>query len=177
MRYTNIKALNYSFGDILRAYAPESIRNLGIASASFHNLSLYLGFTLLVSGQVIRTIAMAKAGSNFNHTVQMKKKQGHVLVTDGIYAWLRHPSYFGFFWWGLGTQIVLNNTVCFAGYLIVLWRFFNHRIRGKLHLDIFQLFQYISDSAVEEEILLVKFFGDDYVKYRKRTGTGLPFIR
>ena len=141
MRYTDIKALNFSLEDILRSYAPERIRNLGIHFASFHKVWLALGFTLLVSGQVIRTIAMAKAGSNFNHTVQMKKKQGHVLVTNGIYAWLRHPSYFGFFWWGIGTQVVLNNTVCLAGYIVVLWRFFNHRIRGKLRLEIFQLFQ------------------------------------
>ena len=88
---------------------------------------------MLVFGQVIRTIAMAKAGSNFNHTVQMRKKQGHVLVTDGIYLWLRHPSYFGFFWWGLGTQVVLGNPVCLTGYLVVLWRFFRHRIRGNVH--------------------------------------------
>ena len=29
----------------------------------------------------------------------------------------------------------------------------------------------------EEEKLLVKFFGDGYVEYRKGTGSGLPFIR
>ena len=137
MRYTDIKVLNISLEGILSAYAPERIRTLGTTFASFHNLWLALGFTLLVSGQVIRTIAMARAGSNFNHTVQMRKKQGHVLVTDGIYAWLRHPSYFGFFWWGLGTQVVLNNTICLAGYIVVLWRFFDHRIRGKFCLSIF----------------------------------------
>jgi len=25
--------------------------------------------------------------------------QEHVLVTSGIYSVLRHPAYFGFFWW------------------------------------------------------------------------------
>lgn len=74
---------------------------------------------------------MVQAGSNFNHTVQAERKEGHTLVQHGVYAVLRHPSYFGFFWWGLGTQLVLGNVVCFAGYALVLWRFFYKRIHSK----------------------------------------------
>lgn len=74
---------------------------------------------------------MVHAGSNFNHLVQMKKKEGHFLVTDGVYGWLRHPSYFGFFWWGLGTQVVMGNVGCLAGYAVVLWRFFRLRIESE----------------------------------------------
>lgn len=130
-RYTVFSALNFDLETIMKSYAPERFHKMEPTSwLSFHNLWLASGFTMLLIGQITRTLAMAKAGSNFNHTVQMKKKQGHVLVTDGIYAWLRHPSYFGFFWWGLGTQIVLGNAVCLTGYIIVLWRFFRHRIRG-----------------------------------------------
>lgn len=105
------------------------------ASNSFqlgYKIFLSLGFTLTFLGQVTRTVAMAHAGSNFNHLVQSTKKEGHVLVTDGIYAWLRHPSYFGFFWWGLGTQIVIGNWVCLIGYAVVLWRFFKKRIESEL---------------------------------------------
>ena len=98
---------------------------------SFDSIWLMLGFSMLLVGQVTRTVAMAQAGSNFNHTVQMRKRQGHVLVTDGIYSWLRHPSYFGFFWWGLGSQVVLGNAFCLIGYAVVLWRFFRHRITGR----------------------------------------------
>jgi len=100
---------------------------------------------------------MAQAGSNFNHTVQMKRKEGHELVTHGIYAWLRHPSYFGFWWWSLGTQVVLGDGLCLVAYAIVLWRFFNGRIE-------------------REEELLVKFFGEEYARYRRRTWVGIPFI-
>ena len=96
---------------------------------------LVVGFAMLVIGQATRTMAMAHAGSNFNHLVQMKKKQGHELVTDGIYAWLRHPSYFGFWWWGLGTQVVLGNWVCLVGYAVVLWRFFRGRIEREFVFD------------------------------------------
>lgn len=91
-----------------------------------------LGFVLMLVGQAVRTAAMVTAGSNFNHIVQSEKRKGHVLVTGGVYAWLRHPSYFGFFWWGLGTQLVLGNVVCLVGYAVVLWRFFRRRIESEL---------------------------------------------
>ena len=100
---------------------------------------------------------MLHAGTNFNHLVQSKKKAGHVLVTGGVYRYLRHPSYFGFFWWGLGTQVILGNVVCLAGYAVVLWRFFRRRIE-------------------KEETLLIGFFGMDYVRYRDKTRVGIPFI-
>ena len=112
---------------------------------------------MLVVGQTSRTTAMAHAGSNFNHLVQSKKKEGHELVTDGIYAWLRHPSYFGFFWWGLGTQVVLGNGICLVAYAIALWRFFRHRIE-------------------KEEHFLIHFFGYDYIRYRESTRIGIPFL-
>lgn len=90
------------------------------------------GLAMIAAGQCVRSIAMAQAGTNFNHIVQHRKANEHQLVTSGAYYYLRHPSYFGFFWWGLGTQLVLGNLVCFLGYAIVLWRFFSRRISGKL---------------------------------------------
>lgn len=93
------------------------------------SLVLVVGFGLTIVGQVVRTMAMAQAASNFNHHVQSQHQEGHVLVKTGLYGYLRHPSYFGFFWWGLGTQLVLGNVVCFVGYTVVLWKFFSTRIK------------------------------------------------
>jgi protein-S-isoprenylcysteine O-methyltransferase len=100
---------------------------------------------------------MAQAGPSFNHIVQNRKKEDHELVQTGLYSFLRHPAYFGFFYWGIGTQLVLGNPICFVAYLIILWKFFTIRIRY-------------------EEVHLIKFFGEEYVDYRKRVGTGMPFI-
>lgn len=100
---------------------------------------------------------MLHAGQSFNHQVQMARSESHVLVTAGIYSIVRHPSYFGFFYWGLGTQLVMGNVVCFFAYAAVLWMFFSNRVR------------------VEEE-KLVEFFGERYVEYRKRVPTLMPFI-
>ncbi|KAJ9165545.1 Protein-S-isoprenylcysteine O-methyltransferase [Coniochaeta hoffmannii] len=120
-------------------------------------LLLFLGLVATAVGQAVRSAAMVRAGQSFNHVVQKKKEREHVLVTSGIYAAFRHPSYFGFFWWALGTQVVMGNVVCFCGYAAMLWTFFSRRIRA-------------------EEEFLVDFFGEDYVDYRKRVGTRIPFI-
>ena len=110
-------------------WKPSSVSEGGSTQASA--IPLALGFTMMLVGQAVRTLAMIRAGSNFNHIVQTRQKQGHVLVTDGIYGVLRHPSYFGFWWWGLGTQVMLGNGICLIGYTVVLWRFFRHRIYGE----------------------------------------------
>ncbi|KAE8383351.1 Isoprenylcysteine carboxyl methyltransferase family-domain-containing protein [Aspergillus bertholletiae] len=120
-------------------------------------IQVVVGLILMGIGQVVRTLAMVQAGSNFNHTVQVERKEDHRLVTHGIYAVLRHPSYFGFFWWGLGTQLVLGNVVCFIGYTLVLWKFFSSRI-------------------FREERFLIAFFGDDYIEYQKKSWVGIPGI-
>ncbi|XP_045163951.2 protein-S-isoprenylcysteine O-methyltransferase-like [Mercenaria mercenaria] len=116
------------------------------------------GLLLTVLGEVIRKASMITASTNFNHYVQYRKQRNHQLVTHGIYSLCRHPAYVGWFLWSIGTQIILCNPLCLVGYTIVSWRFFRERI-------------------FEEEIYLLNFFGEDYVEYQKRVGTGLPFIQ
>jgi len=108
-------------------------------------------------GQGLRSMAMIQASTNFSHLVAHHKVEGHRLVKEGVYAWFRHPSYTGFFYWAVGTQMVLQNHVCFIIFTSILWRFFYHRIRY-------------------EENRLINFFGDEYREYRKKTHTFIPFI-
>ncbi|EPE32687.1 prenyl cysteine carboxyl methyltransferase Ste14 [Glarea lozoyensis ATCC 20868] len=123
-----------------------------------HSLILLAGLSLVFFGQIIRTSAIIQAGPSFSHLVAQRKKETHVLITSGIYSILRHPSYFGFFWWGIGTQLVLGNVFCLLGYSAVLWKFFSARIKG-------------------EEEFLVRFFKKDYEEFRKRTPVGIPYIK
>lgn len=116
------------------------------------------GFVLLVVGQAVRTIAMRTAGQSFSHMIVTQHEDFHELITSGIYQNLRHPSYTGFFWWAIGTQLLLLNPVSIVGFVFVLWNFFNDRIKY-------------------EEKLLIQFFGDEYVQYRTRTQTLIPFIQ
>jgi len=116
-----------------------------------------IGIVMTLVGQILRSTAMIHASTNFSHTVAFYKVSTHQLVSGGIYGWFRHPSYAGFFYWGLGTQLVLQNPVSFVLYALLLWRFFYYRIKS-------------------EETALIRFFGDDYVQYRSRVGTMIPFV-
>ena len=100
---------------------------------------------------------MITCGSNFNHIVMQKRPLDHRLVTWGIYQYLRHPSYVGWFWWSIGTQLVLCNPICFVGYFYAAWTFFEDRI------------------DVEEKVLM-KSYGKEYVDYAKSSWIGIPFI-
>ncbi|MCJ1276550.1 hypothetical protein MMC21_004356 [Puttea exsequens] len=131
----NGKAYNIAHGMAFLECALHWSLAPGWYPMSLRPVWLALGFVMLAIGQSVRTAAMAKAGKSFSHQVQLKRKAGHELVTDGIYGYLRHPSYFGFFWWGLGTQVVLGNAICLLGYAFVLWKFFSRRIRGELLLS------------------------------------------
>lgn len=90
---------------------------------------LILGFALLVIGQFFRSAAMIEASSNFSHKIAEEKKSSHELVTSGVYSLVRHPSYFGFFWWSIGTQVFLANPLATVVFMGVLWRFFSARIQ------------------------------------------------
>jgi len=121
------------------------------------NFLTILGLGLMLVGQSARSLAMVHAGSSFSHQVAVHKRADHTLVTNGVYSLARHPSYFGFFYWALGTQIMLANSVSAIGFAVVLFRFFSARIRN-------------------EEVHLVRFFGKAYEEYRARVPTLLPFI-
>eukprot|EP01118_Nematostelium_gracile_P009292 TRINITY_DN311_c0_g1_i1.p3 TRINITY_DN311_c0_g1~~TRINITY_DN311_c0_g1_i1.p3 ORF type:complete len:102 (-),score=35.90 TRINITY_DN311_c0_g1_i1:98-403(-) len=101
---------------------------------------------------------MYTAGSNFHHLVREEKEENHKLVTVGIYQYLRHPSYFGWFWWFIATQVLLCNPIMIGVYAWAAWNFFNERIE-------------------EEEENLVKFFKEDYQRYRAITPVGIPGIK
>ncbi|XP_015600763.1 protein-S-isoprenylcysteine O-methyltransferase [Cephus cinctus] len=117
----------------------------------------YFGLVLCLGGEVLRKMAIFTAKRNFSHIVQNKKAENHELVTHGVYGFCRHPSYVGWFYWSIGTQLILQNPFCFVAYAITSWRFFHERV-------------------LIEELTLLNFFRGQYVDYQKKVGTGLPFI-
>lgn len=112
-----------------------------------------IGLGIALGGQAIRTLAMVEAGDNFSHHIAEKKAPGHRLVTTGVYKYMRHPAYTGFFFWCLGSQLVLGNVACLGLFYKVLTGFFQERIKY-------------------EEETLVKFFGSEYPKYKSMTWSG-----
>ena len=45
--------------------------------------TFYIGICLILFGEIFRKLAMYTAGTNFNHYVQDKRQDDHVLVTKG----------------------------------------------------------------------------------------------
>ncbi|EDO14511.1 hypothetical protein Kpol_286p4 [Vanderwaltozyma polyspora DSM 70294] len=122
-----------------------------------HRIIVVVGAICVIMGQATRTIAMYTAGQSFSHVIKTEKNADHKLVTGGIYGFSRHPSYFGFFWWALGTQMLVLNPISFILFAIVLWRFFSARIKF-------------------EEQYLIKFFGIKYVNFKKHVPVRIPFM-
>ena len=118
----------------------------------------YAGIAMMVARQCFRTAGMVTAGANFNHLVQDEHDGRQELVTSGVYAYLRHPAYFGWHYWSIGTQLCLGNYLCAIAYTWASHRFFQSRI------------------PYEEAALLDMF--PKYKDYRKRTVIGiLPYIK
>ncbi|BEI97654.1 hypothetical protein CcaverHIS631_0212430 [Cutaneotrichosporon cavernicola] len=112
---------------------------------------------LMLLGEVLRALAMVQAGHSFSHIVKRVKLNDHVLITHGVYAYVRHPSYVGFFYWAVGTQLLLCNIFSTLAFVVVLGRFFGSRIK-------------------DEEVWLRNFFGEAYTVYSNKVGSGLPWL-
>ncbi|KAL1410358.1 farnesyl cysteine-carboxyl methyltransferase [Vanrija albida] len=112
---------------------------------------------ILLLAQSFRSLAMVHAADSFSHIVKAVKLDDHTLVTSGVYGYVRHPSYVGFFYWAVATQLLLSNIVSTVAFVVILGRFFSSRITN-------------------EEKHLIRFFGNDYIEYKKRVGSGLPFL-
>lgn len=65
-----------------------------------------LGLAVVAGGEILRKMAMWQAGTNFNHYVRHVKEDGHILITSGVYGLFRHPSYVGWFYWSIATQVL-----------------------------------------------------------------------
>lgn len=126
-------------------------------NSSIKRTVIIIGFVLVLLGQLVRSLAMHTAGKSFSHIVKVEREVDHKLVTQGVYSIFRHPSYFGFFWWAIGTQLMLLNPVSLIAFALVLHGFFKKRI-------------------IFEESHLVEFFGDEYIEYKQHVKIWIPFI-
>jgi protein-S-isoprenylcysteine O-methyltransferase Ste14 len=95
----------------------------------------------------------AQLGRNWSVTLEVRVD--HALITDGVYARVRHPMYTAFWLWALAQAILLPNWIAgFAG--IVGF--------GTLYLI----------RVDREEAMLLETFGDQYRDYMRRTGRVIP---
>lgn len=98
----------------------------------------------------------ADLGRNWSPTLELH--QQHELVTNGVYARLRHPMYSAIWLFVIGQPFLLQNWI--AGFLIV------------------PAFTFLSMVRIpREEAMLCEQFGQSYIDYSSRTGRLLPRLQ
>lgn len=88
----------------------------GILSAVFIRLPFgtsaiiaYTGACLIISGMILRFISILTLGRFF--TVDVAIRDNHKLKKDGLYRYIRHPSYLGSIISFVGFGLSLNNPI------------------------------------------------------------------
>jgi protein-S-isoprenylcysteine O-methyltransferase len=110
---------------------------------------------LLLSGIILRIWAIVHLGRLF--TVDVGIQQGHRVVQDGPYRFVRHPSY-------SGSMIALTGMAC----LTFNWL-------GFLVIMVSSLTAYSIRISAEEKMLFLN-LGEDYRRYAARTKRLIPGI-
>ncbi len=112
------------------------------------------GLVLVISGVAIRFAAVGALGRNFSGALRIR--DGHTLVTTGIYRPIRHPAYLGAALLFAGIPIMFSSILgLFAMLLLVACLVY--RIRS-------------------EERMLIDRFGDEYLEYMGRSKRLIPFV-
>jgi protein-S-isoprenylcysteine O-methyltransferase Ste14 len=120
---------------------------------AFHKVMIASGFAMLAAGVAIRMVSLLTLGKNFS--VAIKYSDRSRLVVNGIYGYLRHPSYLALILISLSGCLIFNCRldwiaviVCLSGILL--------RIRKE-------------ESMLEEQY-------PGYVEYRRKTRKLIPYI-
>src|SRR6266436_9579866 len=114
----------------------------------------WLGVVLFVAGGALRIWPVFVLGHRFSGLVAIQP--GHTLVTDGVYAVIRHPSYLGLIINSLGWALAFRSMVG-----VLLTALTIPPLIARIHA---------------EERLLRAHFGEQYDAYRRRTSRLIPGI-
>ena len=123
---------------------PETERSVGGVGAALMTLAIWLFWR-----------SHADLGGNWSPSLQLR--EGHVLVTEGVYRRVRHPMYASEWLWVIAQALLLQN-----------W------IAGWAGLALFAPL-YVLRVPREERMMLDR-FGEEYRAYMERTGRIVPHL-
>ena len=131
-------------------------------SVSFFSISLWpnsfiieiIADVVTVVGLFIMLWARVVLGRNWSANIVLK--ENHSLITNGPYAYVRHPIYSGLILMVLGVTLYVNT--------IILAVFFVSFFFGAYY------------KARKEEKILITIFPDTYSEYKLNVKTLIPFI-
>ncbi|MBX6770343.1 MAG: isoprenylcysteine carboxylmethyltransferase family protein [Chloroflexi bacterium] len=114
-----------------------------------------LGIVLMLAGVGVRWAAVRTLGRFFTRAVVIQP--GQQLIQSGPYRLVRHPGYAGSLLTLLGLGLALTNWLSVVVILAVAGLGYGYRVR------------------VEEQALCAA-FGEEYIRYMRRTRRFIPFI-
>ena len=114
----------------------------------------YFGLFLFFAGSLFRLAAVFVLGRRFSGLVAIQPD--HQLKTDGLYRYIRHPSYAGLIASMIGLALIFRSAV---GLIIVIL-----------------LFLFLVSRMNDEERFLEAHFGEEYKNYRLKTSRLVPLI-
>jgi protein-S-isoprenylcysteine O-methyltransferase Ste14 len=124
-----------------------------LAKSETRLVTMIIGYSLFVIGALIRFIALANLKHNFSMAVECKDE--NLLVTNGMYKYVRHPLY--------AATILIASSGCLIFSSVFCWLFFLLLIYG------------IILRINKEEIFLNNQFSG-YKEYSRKTRKLFPFI-
>jgi protein-S-isoprenylcysteine O-methyltransferase Ste14 len=121
---------------------------LSFADYPLHVLPWFLGTLCLVVGLWFFYRSHADLGTNWS--ISLEVRDGHTLVTNGVYQHIRHPMYTAIFLIAVAQALLLPNWLAGPACLVAFLLMLTFRI------------------GPEEQMMRDR-FGDDYVAYAGRT--------
>jgi protein-S-isoprenylcysteine O-methyltransferase Ste14 len=115
----------------------------------------YVGIAVILLGMLLRIVSIVTLGRFFTYNVAIR--EGHALITTGVYRWVRHPAYTGLLISFSGYGLALNNWVGLAVAFLPVFCVMIRRIKI-------------------EEVALASEFGDVYTAYQRNSRRLLPWI-
>ena len=95
----------------------------------------------------------ADLGRNWSPSLELR--EGHELVTEGVYRSIRHPMYASMWLWGVAQALLLQNWIAGWASLVMFMPLYLLRVP-------------------REERMMLDEFGEEYRAYMNRTGRVIP---
>lgn len=129
---------------------------LAYADYRVPRLASYVGVVVMIAALYLFWRSHVDLAENWSRTLEMR--EGHKLVTHGVYRYIRHPMYASIWLFSFAQGLLLQN-----------W------LAGWSALAAFAVMYFV--RVGNEERMMAEHFGKDYHDYLSKTGRLIPRIR
>lgn len=140
--FLTVSCMNIFFYELFSLFIPR------IKFGFLTEIVQIIGFTFVIGGNITLFLAYHELGEYWTYPIDGIKKLK--LVTSGIYGKIRHPIYLSFILFSLGFELILLDPIMLILFIISFIGLFI--------------------QAKEEERILYEYFGQEYMKYKEKTG-------